>query len=396
MDRPQDEKLLTEICEMGFDPLVTRKALMAGAGNAEAAVQWVLDHEKDAHINDPIALVKSNTLGAAPTNDDAPVAKSIKCVETGRLFRNMAEAQAYAERTGKSDFEECTEEKKPLTEEEKSAKIKELKQLAAVRRAEREGLEKIEDVDREKKRRETGATSIKTKEELERAKRTHELQKAKREKEFEKRERERLRAEIAKDKAERRARGGKLAGRLGVDGYAPSIDNNDARRDAKVPAPSDDGDCKMDDASAAAGRPKHARVDVSQLAKGKVVAEGSAKPADPPSVTVDKSVASLKKYKVGGDGGTALKTLGAYLRNATLKGGQDAKFLAIPTDNAAFKQRVAPLVGGIALLKAVGFVKNDETAKMELAPETRAANLPLLQASLIKLEAAYAEYMAQH
>lgn len=36
------------------------------------------------------------------------------------------------------------------------------------------------------------------------------------------RERERLRAEIARDKAERQARGGRLASKLGVDGYNPS------------------------------------------------------------------------------------------------------------------------------------------------------------------------------
>ena len=40
----------------------------------------------------------------------APVAKSIKCVATGKLFPTMAAAQAYAARTGRTDFEESTEE----------------------------------------------------------------------------------------------------------------------------------------------------------------------------------------------------------------------------------------------------------------------------------------------
>lgn len=35
-------------------------------------------------------------------------------------------------------------------------------------------------------------------------------------------ERARLKAEIAKDKAERKARGGKLSSKLGVDGYKPA------------------------------------------------------------------------------------------------------------------------------------------------------------------------------
>ena len=40
----------------------------------------------------------------------APVAKSIKCVATGKLFPTMAAAQAYAAKTGRTDFEESTEE----------------------------------------------------------------------------------------------------------------------------------------------------------------------------------------------------------------------------------------------------------------------------------------------
>ena len=40
----------------------------------------------------------------------APVAKSIKCVATGKLFPTMAAAQAYAAQTGRTDFEESTEE----------------------------------------------------------------------------------------------------------------------------------------------------------------------------------------------------------------------------------------------------------------------------------------------
>ena len=46
-------------------------------------------------------------------------------------------------------------------------------------------------------------------------------------------ERERLRAEIAKDKAERKARGGKLTGKLGVEGYAPAGQNMSSQQAAE-------------------------------------------------------------------------------------------------------------------------------------------------------------------
>lgn len=350
-----DEVLLAQVMELGFLEVRARKALMQGATNVEAALQWCIDHENDADIDAPIS--KSD----AP----APVAKSIKCVATGRLFRSVEEAQRYAEKTGRTEFEECTEEKKPMTEEEKKKKVAELKELAAKRRAEREGIEKVEDVEHEKKRRQDGAKSQETKEQLEKAQRTREIDRVKKEKLDEKRERERLRAEIAKDKAERRARGGKLAGKLSADGYAPPVDHNTDRRD---------------------------KLNVSKLSEGKVVTVAESKKeelSDP--AKVDKAVATLFKYKTGGDGGVALKTLMAYVRNAIDKGDKDAKFLSIPTDGKAFKERVAPLIGGVALLKALGFVKND--AVLTLDPATRTANLALLTSSLNKLNAAYTAYV---
>ena len=51
-------------------------------------------------------LEADETVDAPPA---APVARSIKCVATGRLFPGVAAAQAYAARTGRADFEESTE-----------------------------------------------------------------------------------------------------------------------------------------------------------------------------------------------------------------------------------------------------------------------------------------------
>jgi hypothetical protein len=225
-------------------------------------------------------------------------------------------------------------------------------------------LEKVEDIDREKKRREQGQESAKTKEQLAKAQRLREIDRIKREKAAEKKERERLRAEIAKDKAERRARGGRLAGKLGVDGYNPSIDQNDERRNDACPT--------TDEPAPAPAPPK--KVDL------------------PPGEAVDKAISTIQKYKTAGDGGTCLKTLGAYLRNALNKGDQDEKYRKIPLDNAAFKKRVSGLVGGIALLKAVGFVKSETHLELPLA--ARDTNKALLEETLAKLEKAHAAYCA--
>mmetsp|Transcript_9186 Transcript_9186/g.28164 ORF Transcript_9186/g.28164 Transcript_9186/m.28164 type:complete len:282 (-) Transcript_9186:888-1733(-) len=231
-----DEELLEKVLAMGFPELRARKALLSGARNAESALEWCLAHESDADIDAPIPLVPAGSQSQA---SEQQTAKSIRCVETGRLFRSVQEAELYATKTGRTNFEECTEEKKALTEEEKAQKVKELKELAARRRAEREGVEKVDEIEAEKKRREQGKEAHQTKEQLEKKARLREIERVRREKLDEKRERERLRAEIAKDKAERRARGGKLAGKLSVDGYAPSVDQNDSRRDTL--AVSEDG-----------------------------------------------------------------------------------------------------------------------------------------------------------
>jgi hypothetical protein len=59
-------------------------------------------------------------------------------VETGRLFKSMDELQMYAEKTGRSNFEESTEEKKALTPEEVAAKKEALLERLATRRAEKQ------------------------------------------------------------------------------------------------------------------------------------------------------------------------------------------------------------------------------------------------------------------
>jgi len=82
------------------------------------------------------------------------------------------------------------------------------------------------------------------------------------------------------------------------------------------------------------------------------------------------------------------------VRNAVAKGEADAKFRTINLDNAAFKKRVATLVGGVALLRAVGFVKDDAARTLALSLEARAANLALLTETLAKLEAGHAAYVA--
>ncbi|QRV74117.1 UBX (ubiquitin regulatory X) domain protein [Ceratobasidium sp. AG-Ba] len=65
--------------------------------------------------------------GAASSSTDGPsegVAKSIKCSQCGKTFRDTALANFHAEKSGHDQFEESTEEIKPLTEEEKKRSLR--------------------------------------------------------------------------------------------------------------------------------------------------------------------------------------------------------------------------------------------------------------------------------
>merc|ERR1712232_523236 len=123
----------------------------------------------------------------------------------------------------------------------------------------------------------------------------------KREKEEAKRERERLRAEIAKDKAERKARGGRLAGKLSVEGYAPSgsraVDTKDTSQLGTLGAE------RLADAQMKASAGSSARKTVG----GAAVAN--------PKETIAKAITSLCKYKTADAGVVAMKTLLVYLKN---------------------------------------------------------------------------------
>jgi thiol-disulfide isomerase/thioredoxin len=111
---PQALKTLIE--EMGFTELRAQKGLLYGTGGTlEGAVEWLMQHQDDEDIDEPIP--------ASATEK----AQSYKCNECGKVLSNMANLELHANKTGHSDFEESTESVKPLTAEEKAAKIAEIK-----------------------------------------------------------------------------------------------------------------------------------------------------------------------------------------------------------------------------------------------------------------------------
>mmetsp|Transcript_19246 Transcript_19246/g.47911 ORF Transcript_19246/g.47911 Transcript_19246/m.47911 type:complete len:536 (+) Transcript_19246:159-1766(+) len=338
---PAAIKTLTE--EMGFTLIKAQKGLLYSSGKTvESAVEWLMEHQDDADIDDPIPE------GAGEK------ARSYKCVTTGKIFSNMADLELYANRTGYSDFEESTEAVKPRTAEEKAAKLLEIKALLKAKRAEREEAEKVDHKEREKQRRFMGKEMAQTREEMEKEQRKREAQARKREKMEQKRERERIRAELEKDKRERIANKGKLKGRLGVDGYAPSAiqyENGEGEPEAQ--------------------RPK----------------TGSKANA----AKIDEYIGKVASYRAGGDGGKCLKVLTLLVGNAADNPGEE-KFKRINMETKTYKNKVKPFVGAKNLLLAVGFAlpeKNNDGTHLVLKDD---ADMELLKSTKVKLEQAMVTY----
>jgi len=115
-----DESVLETLTQgMGFSDLRAKKGLMNGNYTTEGAIDWLMNHQDDADIDAPI------DFSAKP----AAVAPSYKCNECGKLFSSMASLELHANKTGHSDFSESTEAIKPLTEEEKAAKMVEMSEV---------------------------------------------------------------------------------------------------------------------------------------------------------------------------------------------------------------------------------------------------------------------------
>lgn len=339
------EDITTLTDSMGFTLIRAQKGLIHSNSGVEGAIEWLMAHQDDAGIDDPIQKVPKAGTGA--------IAKSYKCVTSGKHFSSMSALEIHANKTGYSDFEESTVAITPLTAEEKAIKIAEIKELLKVKRAEREEVEKVEEVDREKQRREMGKTTAITREEMDKQARQRETRRMKKEKEDFKRERARIKAELEKDKMERIAHKGKLTSKLGIGGYNPDAIQYDVNPvETADPGPN-----------------PHKKIKAS-VAK------------------IDEYITKVSSYKAGGDGGKCLKILLAYIGNAVDHPGDD-KFKKINMENKIYKSKVKPFVGAKALLLAVGFQPNKTNDALFLADD---AVLDVLKETKEKLESAHSAY----
>ncbi|XP_055709378.1 UBX domain-containing protein 1 isoform X2 [Phlebotomus papatasi] len=230
------------LLDMGFSRERIERALaVTNNKGVEPAMEWLLAHADDELPNEVVTSPPTGTAESVPAElpqsteqgkvdeaegktegNDETVAKSIKCDECGRQFRSSVEVEYHAVKSGHSSFSESTEEKKPLTEEEKKAQLAALEEKLKQKRLEREEKEKLEALDREKTRIRSGKDLLEARRKMEEIEMAKIIETRKREKIEEKMAKERVRAQIAADKEARRA---KMAGETPPNPSAPVVEH---------------------------------------------------------------------------------------------------------------------------------------------------------------------------
>ena len=259
--------------------------------------------------------------------------------------------------------------KVPLTPEQIEQKMQQLKQLALARRQQREKDEAKEAIQREKERRERGQKMEQTAEERAKLQRQRELEKVKKEKADAKAEKERIMAELARDKEIRARNNGVLPSVLGVGGYNPAAIQyeQDATKGSGATV-------------AASAKSSTAAASSAQTSTGSV------------TDTVEQAIMTISRYRTRGDGGNALKLLALFVKNVATNP-SEVKYRSINTESAAYKTKLAGLVGPANLLRALGFEKNSEGKLVLGVSDTDTSSfLPLFQTTLQKLEMAIEKF----
>ncbi|KAI8996496.1 ubiquitin-related domain-containing protein [Trametes punicea] len=232
---------------MGFDPARVEWALKAtGNRGLQPAMDFILENEGKP-VPD-LSSVSSSSAGSAPVpsggepmdedEDDIEAlkavygkklavggsgaaaaaasgegsgeagaeAKSIKCSVCGKTFKNVDLANYHAEKSGHDQFEESTEEIRPLTEEEKKQKLAELKERLAAKRAAKAKEEAKESLANEAIRRKAGKDMNQIREEMKQKELLKEAEKKRKEKLEDAKARAAVKAQIEADKRERAAK----------------------------------------------------------------------------------------------------------------------------------------------------------------------------------------------
>lgn len=193
---------LSNLVDMGFDKEKAELALKK-SGNLTAAIDW-LDKNADKSIDDLRADTAADHDN--PALEAGEQARSMVCNDCGKKFRGMSQAQFHAEKSGHDDFAESAEELAPLTEEEKAARLQELREKLALKRAGQAEEDKKAQLRNEQIRKKHTRENDDAKEELRKKEQIKEQKQKKQEKLDDAAAKKRIKDQIEADKRARKAK----------------------------------------------------------------------------------------------------------------------------------------------------------------------------------------------
>ncbi|KAK7892248.1 hypothetical protein LTR67_007344 [Exophiala xenobiotica] len=191
---------LDQLVMMGFDKERSEMAIKETGGLADA-IDW-LDQNSSKSLEE--LRTEKEAAAQAKAEEAADQARSLVCNECGKKFKGTAQAEFHASKSGHTDFAESTEEIVPLTEEEKQAKLAELRDKLAAKKAVLSDQDKIDQKRNEQINRKKTKETEDLKEQLRVKEQIKEAEKKRREKQADIDAKKRIQAKIAADKEERR------------------------------------------------------------------------------------------------------------------------------------------------------------------------------------------------
>ncbi|KAL8833685.1 MAG: hypothetical protein Q9170_004130 [Blastenia crenularia] len=201
---------LDTLLEMGFDKPKAELAIKRTRG-LQGALEWLEVNQDKSYEEIVTTSGDPSKADDDPNAEPAPLqpgeqARSLVCNECGKRFRSQAQAEFHASRTQHVDFSESQEEIAPLTEEEKTTRLEELRQKLAEKRAGTSEQDKLDKKRNEEIRRKSTRETQDIKEDLKKKEQLKEAAAKRKEKQGEIDAKARIKAKIAADKEERRVR----------------------------------------------------------------------------------------------------------------------------------------------------------------------------------------------
>ncbi|KAI9900845.1 hypothetical protein N3K66_005107 [Trichothecium roseum] len=202
---------LETLIDMGFEE-ARAKIAVKRSGGLQGALQWLEDNQ-DKSLEDIEAAEaekgededeSEEATQAKIAEIESGSAKSLVCNDCQKKFRNHDAAEFHATKSGHQNFSESTDEIAPLTEEEKKAKLDELREKVRAKKDAKSALDKEDAKRNEQIRQKSTKESQEAKEELQRKEQIKEAARKRQEKLDDLEAKKRVKAQIEADKADRR------------------------------------------------------------------------------------------------------------------------------------------------------------------------------------------------